>query len=243
MCRVLGVVFRDSFPIETLSELKILSEIGSVPGESKRGHRDGWGIAAYRAGKPYYLGRNTRPAFVDPSYNEAIDAAGRIPPPNMLIAHVRAASSGGVSLENTHPFIIGELVFAHNGTVKGLPEDPQNRAKGQTDSELLAFLVADRLAEKKSLHNAVKSVIKEDVDGREFSAAVIVASDGHNLVGYRDFSDEDRASYYNLRLAKCKDSVSLLQEVAVGCEGELSEVKKRELVVVTSDLKVETEAL
>jgi hypothetical protein len=71
----------------------------------------------------------------------------------------------------------------------------------------------------------------------------MIACDGRTLVGYRDFSAEDKAAYYALKLAKCPHSVALFQEIAVACEGEHSEIAKRELVTVTADLKVTTELL
>lgn len=243
MCRLLGVVFTKEFPSETLSELKILSEIGAVPGETRRGHRDGWGIASFRDGKPYYVGRSTNPAFSDRSYNEAAEKVRAISAPNILIAHVRAASAGRVSIENTHPFILDGLVFAHNGTIKGLAADKTGRQKGQTDSELVGLLIADRLKEKGSLASAMRSVVKEKIDGREFTGAILLASDGKTLVGYRDYSDPSRSAYYGLKMAKCEGSVSLLQEIAVGCDGERSEIGKRQLVVVDSDLRIATEQL
>ena len=166
-----------------------------------------------------------------------------MPPPNILIAHVRAASSGGVSIENTHPFIFNGVVLAHNGTVTGLPADRSGRAEGETDSELLALLVSDRMKEKGTLASAMKSVIREEVDGRSFTAAIMLASDGRTLVGYRDFTALDRSSYYSLKLARCEHSVRLFQELAVGCSGERSDIGKRELISVTPDLKVKTERL
>ncbi len=243
MCRLLGVVFRKEFPMETLDELKILSEIGIVPGEPVRGHRDGWGIAAFREGVPFYAGRSISPAFADSAYKDAVDQVRNLDAPNILIAHVRAASSGGVAIENTHPFIVNGIVFAHNGTVRGLPSDKSGRQKGQTDSELLALLVADKMKEKGALSAAVESVVRENIDNRDFSAAIILASDGKTLVGYRDYSDPGRAGYYNLKIAKCADSVSLFQEIAVGCDGERSEVGKRQLVEVDSELRVKTEEI
>ncbi len=235
MCRLLGVVFRKDFPKETLSELKILSEIGQIPGEELRGHRDGWGIASFQDGRPFYLGRSTRPAFSDASYNRAVEAVGRIRTPNVLIAHVRAASSGGVSLENTHPFIVDGMVFAHNGTVTGLTPDSLGKAKGQTDSELIALLVADRAKEKGSLASGLRSVIKEEIDSRPFTAAVVLASDGRTLVGYRDFSAADREKYYSLRVAVCEHSVAMFQEIAVGCDGDRMDVEKREMISISLD--------
>jgi len=244
MCRMLGVVFRKKFPEETLSELKILSEAGLIPGEEKPGHRDGWGIVAFEGGRPRYLGRSVKPAFSDRAYDEAIVDVERLSKPNILIAHVRAASSGGVAIENTHPFIVDGLAFAHNGTVKGMKADPRGRAKGKTDSEIIAHLVADRMREKGSLMSAMKSVVREEIDKRTFTGAVMLASDGQVLVGYRDFSIPERAAYYGLKTAESEGSaVSLFQETAVSCKGECSEVGKREMVSVSLELDVIRETL
>lgn len=70
-----------------------------------------------------------------------------------LLAHIRAASVGGVSEANCHPFQYGTLLMAHNGNVHhfsrikrelrdGLNDEMYNWIKGQTDSEhLFAFLI------------------------------------------------------------------------------------------------------
>ena len=71
--------------------------------------------------------------------------AGRLYP-RAAIAHVRRATVGLPSLENTHPFVHGIYLFAHNGTVPNfervgerlLPElDEAHRSgiHGTTDSE------------------------------------------------------------------------------------------------------------
>ena len=237
MCRLLGVVFRRKFPTETLSELRTLSKTGEVPDEKRRGHRDGWGIASFRSGKPYYVARSVAPAFSDKRYDDAVAAVNKVPFPSIVIAHVRAASSGRVTIENTHPFIVNGLVFAHNGTVNGLPDHP-GRQKGQTDSELIALMIADRFEEKGSLVSAVKSVVKEEIDERAFTAAILLASDGKTLVGYRDYTSSDRAAYYDLKMARCAESVALFQEIAVGCNGYLTEIEKREIVSVSLDLEI-----
>ena len=243
MCRMLGVVFRGDFPADVLGSLKALSKIGRVPGRESPGHIDGWGIATFNNGSPVYLGRSTRPAFVDTDYDYATDAATRIGPPNILIGHVRAASQGSVAVENTHPFVVDNLVFAHNGTVKGLSKDNRGRAVGQTDSELVAILLADRMREKKSLVAAMKSVITENIDNLESTASILLASDGKTLVGFRDYSDPGLAWYYSLKVAECADSVVVFQEIEVGCEGESSEVRKRELIAANLELEVTSQIL
>ena len=64
----------------------------------------------------------------------------------MVVAHVRRATVGGTTIENTHPFSYGKWIFAHNGTVPNflkvrdrmLPEIDSmlaNDIKGTTDSE------------------------------------------------------------------------------------------------------------
>jgi glutamine amidotransferase len=103
-------------------------------------HRDGWGIA-------FYEGRGCR-LFIDtvPAAQSRIAQLVREYPMRSLnvIAHIRKATIGQITLENTHPFM-REMwgrywTFAHNGTVDGLPDDlavPGRRYRpvGGTDSE------------------------------------------------------------------------------------------------------------
>lgn len=63
-----------------------------------------------------------------------------------FFAHIRAASQGGVALDNCHPFAFQELMFMHNGNIQNfraikrqlrrqLDDDVYEWLKGQTDSE------------------------------------------------------------------------------------------------------------
>jgi glutamine amidotransferase len=63
---------------------------------------------------------------------------------------------GGVSLKNTHPFVRGQWLFAHNGTVEGFAENPGpllqlipehlgGEIEGETDSEHLFYALLGRL--------------------------------------------------------------------------------------------------
>jgi predicted glutamine amidotransferase len=102
-------------------------------------HADGWGIA-------FFEGKGVR-LFLDPrpSVRSSIAELVRNYPIHSLnvIAHIRKATQGAVSLENTHPFM-RELwgrnwVFAHNGN---LPQfQPELNGDflpvGNTDSELI----------------------------------------------------------------------------------------------------------
>ncbi len=241
MCRMLGVVFRGAFPLSTLSDLRRLSEVGKIPGYDELGHRDGWGIVSFRNGAPRYLGRSPRPAFLDPSFDSALESVPEVAAPNILIGHVRAASKGTATLPNTHPFVIGGLVLGHNGTIEDFFPETTRKPKGETDSERLALLVGDRFVEKGELGEAMKSVIRGELSEHEFSSAIMLASDGKRLFGYRDYAREEMADYYDLRFCRCGDYVAMYQQTILGYDDEISRVKKGELVSVGLDLKVRRE--
>lgn len=100
-------------------------------------HRDGWGIA-------FFEGRGVR-LFLDPqasSTSRVADLVRNYPIHSLnVIAHIRKATQGLVSLENTHPFqreLWGRYwVFAHNGNLHGFNPElfGQFTPVGQTDSE------------------------------------------------------------------------------------------------------------
>ena len=131
----------------------------SFTGFSQRGgctdhHGDGWGIAFFESdcATP---GKGVR-HFVDKS------SAATSPIANMLksypikshnvVAHVRKATVGNVTLENCHPFV-RELwgrnwVFAHNGDLKNYAPNLHGsfRPVGNTDSELAFCWLMQELA-------------------------------------------------------------------------------------------------
>jgi glutamine amidotransferase len=114
----------------------------SFTGFRKRGgatdvHSDGWGIA-------FFEGKGVR-LFVDPqpSAKSAVAELVRSYPIHSLnvVAHIRKATQGVTSLENTHPFM-RELwgrywLFAHNGNLPQFQPhlDGSFTPVGNTDSE------------------------------------------------------------------------------------------------------------
>ena len=111
-------------------------------------HTDGWGIA-------FFEGRGVR-HFVD--HQRAIDSPvaeliRRYPIKSCnVIAHIRKATQGAVSLQNCHPFV-RELwgsywVFAHNGDLKDFRPRLHGhfRPVGSTDSEHAFCWIMQELA-------------------------------------------------------------------------------------------------
>lgn len=238
MCRMVGAVFTEEFPVGTLEDLRKVAEVGVIPGEREVGHRDGWGLVSFANGGPKYLARSPESICTDPLFGSALSRASALSGPDIIIAHARAASRGGRRLENTHPFIVDGVVLAHNGTVNGLKPPRCAAPKGESDSELLALLLADLYADEKDLGRALESLVTEEISKTTFTGAVLLASDGRKLCGYRDYAREDRASYYDLRIAREGDSVVFFQESVMARRGEVSQVSKGELVEVSLDLSV-----
>ena len=103
-------------------------------------HKSGWGIAAYQ-GRDSIVMKEPEPAAYSPLINyianNPIDTS-------LAIAHVRYATHGNISYENTHPFnreLGGRThTFAHNGGLEDikarLPLPTQRFMPiGETDSE------------------------------------------------------------------------------------------------------------
>jgi predicted glutamine amidotransferase len=115
--------------------------------EQSRRNPDGYGIATFEEdGKPK-VSKRPAAAYEDEEFaREAKQEESRT-----FVAHVRYASTGQVSLENTHPFEQEGRVFAHNGYVGELESlkerlgDSLRLVGGQTDSELLFALITKEI--------------------------------------------------------------------------------------------------
>lgn len=156
-----------------------------------------------------------------------------------FLAHVRAASKGGISYFNTHPFTFKEYSFMHNGIIGGfekirrsihceLSEEIYNWVKGQTDSELFFALYLDLLQKSNKEFNAQSSLevfkeavalilqLKKKFDVSETTTLInSVISDGKNLFVFRYVSSatkEANSLYYSCghQLAY-KDGYSYMQ--------------------------------
>jgi len=238
---MVGVVFRREFPMEFLCDLRAVAEDGQVPeaGDEPPGHRDGWGMWSFMHGSPRLVGKSVRPAHVDRSFDSAMEDVGKLERPNILVAHVRRGSRGGRTLENAHPFVSGNIVFAHNGTVKGFEPHTTRRPKGDTDSERLFMLLLDRMDVTGDIVSALRTVVREDIPQYEITGLVLMVSDGEKLYGFRSYGENQAGWYYDLKLLRLREHVVLFQETRLRAESEPLQVEKGELVIVNKDLGVD----
>jgi len=143
MCELLAM--SSSAPVSVSLSFEELARHGAGAGA----YHDGWGVA-------YYQSRDVR-LLKDTEAAGASDwlrfvQAHRLRS-TLVVAHIRRAVRGGVSFENTQPFV-RELggrahVFAHNGALAQSGLDPLSvgrfRPMGATDSELAFCALLDRL--------------------------------------------------------------------------------------------------
>ena len=134
MCRLLAVVSSEA----TDFRFGLRDAPRSLAALSPQ-HPDGWGIAVH-GHHGWELHKHAACAHTDSRFDDLAATARGV----LLVAHVRKRTVGPIGIANTHPFLRGSWVFAHNGTIEDLAylearTSPERRAEivGQTDSELL----------------------------------------------------------------------------------------------------------
>lgn len=140
-------------------------------------HPDGWGVAYYLTGVPHIV-KSVQTAVSDTLFKRVSGLVSS----QTVLAHIRKATHGPLSILNTHPFQFGRWVFAHNGNIKSfkkyrkalLSKVDQNLRRyllGETDSELVFFVLlshiqkhqrlSDPVSKIQNLADAVKGCVKE----------------------------------------------------------------------------------
>lgn len=143
MCELLAV--SASAPVDVTLSLSRLAAHGAP-----RRNPDGWGVA-FLDGRDAQIWRDPRAAATSPW----VACLDQNPIRSQLVvAHIRRATQGGIALANTQPFareLWGRMhVFAHNGMLPGLGPTlatARFRPIGETDSEVAFCDLLGRIAE------------------------------------------------------------------------------------------------
>lgn len=162
-------------------------------------HGHGWGVADYPDGVPM-VEKQVWAAFHGEHFSRK---AARVYA-KTVIAHVRRATVGGTSIENTHPFHHGRWIFAHNGTVTNFDAvrmlmldhiDPLHRSeiRGTTDSEhvfrylMSLFLQHPERGLVETVRKGLEQVIAwcAEVDPKARVGLNIILTDGEHMIGSR----------------------------------------------------------
>ena len=165
MCRLVAylgheVLLEDVLvkPVNSIIMQSLHARESSIPTNG-----DGFGLGWYvpQISDMPALFTSIAPAWND---NNLLHLTSKIKSPNFF-AHVRAASSGGVTQFNCHPFIFGNWMLMHNGEIFDftrvkrhmrhlLDDDIYNWVKGASDSEHL-FGLFIQLAKGKDLSSII----------------------------------------------------------------------------------------
>lgn len=120
-----------------------------------------------------------------------------------MVSHVRFASSGSIRVENTHPWLYHNWVFAHNGTIRDkralleLLHEKYRNLEGDTDSEVFFHLIVQEVKELGDPIEGIMSAIEKVVNkGVDFSSFNFIASNGENLYALRYATTKPK--YYTL---------------------------------------------
>ncbi|MQY27818.1 class II glutamine amidotransferase [Nocardia aurantia] len=142
MCRLFGL---SAAPQRVRATFWLLDAPDSLAAQSRR-EPDGTGLGTFgRDGAPL-VEKQPIAAYEDTAF--ACEARER--ESVTFVAHIRYASTGGLSGRNTHPFRQRDRLFAHNGVVRGLDEleaelgDYRRLVAGETDSERVFALITQR---------------------------------------------------------------------------------------------------
>ncbi len=146
MCRLFAMSGGDQ-PVS--AQVWLLDAPDSLTAQSHH-NPDGTGLGIFdERGRPV-VHKAPISAFSDTAFaSEARSETSRT-----FIAHIRFASTGKLTLANTHPFEQDGRLFAHNGVLSGLPQledelgDDIRLVHGETDSERLFALITREIARR-----------------------------------------------------------------------------------------------
>ncbi len=107
---------------------------------------DGFGIAWYGKRTEPRLYKDVHPAWLDVNLRSVANQVQS----HLFLAHVRASTRTAISRNNSHPFVVDNWSFMHNGLIGGfekvrkkadmlIPDALYKHCKGATDSE--AFIL------------------------------------------------------------------------------------------------------
>ena len=149
MCRLFG--FRSV--IQSQVHRSLLSAENALVWQSER-HPDGWGVAYYVENVPHVI-KSASTAITDRLFRRVSGIVSS----QTVIAHLRKATQGEESMLNSHPFQYGNWIFAHNGDIPNfdeirgqlvaeIPPELRRFILGDTDSEVIFYLMLGKLAER-----------------------------------------------------------------------------------------------
>ena len=133
MCRIFG--FRSV--IESGVHESLVHADNALMNQSSA-HPDGWGVAYYQAGAPHLI-KSVSTAVNDHLFRRVSGVVSS----QTVLAHLRKATQGELSILNTHPFQFGQWTFAHNVNIKGFHIQHRDVLMNAIDTDLRRYILGD----------------------------------------------------------------------------------------------------
>jgi len=158
MCRLFGL---SAAPHRVHATFWLLEAPDSLAQQSRR-EPDGTGLGVFAADGTPEIDKQPLAAYQDEDF--AREAKDRVS--TTFLAHIRYASTGGLTPANTHPFCQQQRLFAHNGVIAGLPTlerelgDAMHLVHGDTDSERLFALITKYAQHTGDLGTAITDAVR-----------------------------------------------------------------------------------
>jgi predicted glutamine amidotransferase len=178
MCRLFGM---SGGPERVQATFWLVEAPDSLAQQSHR-EPDGTGLGWYdTAGRPV-VSKQPLAAYEDREFaREAKQVSS-----HTFVAHVRYASTGALTPENTHPFSQRDRLFAHNGVIQDLTQleselgDAMSLVGGETDSERFFALITREIDRTGDVSDGIASAarwVAENLPILSINLVLITGSD------------------------------------------------------------------
>lgn len=186
------------FGLSCATSDRALPSLSTLAKEHSKKSCDGWGIGYYKNGTAHFPRTPEKAKTSAQFFNAAKNAKS-----NIIIAHIRLATSGDVCEENCHPFhqnlLNKDWIFAHNGHVSN--PDHHSRSGGSTDSEQIFNTMLDQIqnyiqiGKIRGIYPGLQKGIQNIFEryGRDINLNFLM-SDGTILYAYNHY--DDRPIYF-----------------------------------------------
>lgn len=237
MCRILLLINQKKPEISNdLAIFQELAKNGNVPNGFSNGHQDGWGIGGFKNGKFKLLRKEGASAFRSLEYENAVSATLQNNC-DVVVGHLRKSSIGGISIENTHPFYYGGLLFCQNGTIFNseklkLRKKFETYLRGKTDSERFFIYLLQCIDDNKN-KKVLSAISREGIlkaisfvrKKLDYTALNFVLTDGKFIWVLREVNEKNKI----VREKKMMDYYTLFR--GIGIKNNLAIVSSEKLAI------------
>jgi predicted glutamine amidotransferase len=215
VCRLFGLT---ASPRRVKASFWLLEAADSFVHQSFR-NPDGTGLGYFAPFVGPVVDKEPLPAYQDPAFTRGAKHVSSV----TFVSHIRYATTGPRTTENTHPFAMDGMLFAHNGMLEGLAaletklELDMRFVGGDTDSERYFALIAKEAHAHRNIGLGISSAVGWIADNLPVYSLNFVLATADELWAFR-YPETHR--------------LFILERTAVGGEG------RRELHHVSGTMRV-----